>query len=54
MIDKKSSHYLKSSYERSLYGDEEYTTMERRFSMKGNDSDDVKSSYSWVKSSVMS
>ncbi|MFH0798175.1 MAG: hypothetical protein V1906_02065 [Candidatus Woesearchaeota archaeon] len=53
MIDKKSSHYLKSSYERSLYGDDSYTTLDRSYSMIGNNDVDVRTSSSWVKGSVM-
>jgi hypothetical protein len=53
-MDRKSAHYVRSSYERGLYGNDEYTTMERRFSMDGNSVEDIRPSYAWVKSSVMS
>lgn len=50
---KNSPEYMKSSFERKLYGDENYTTFERNFEINGNDKGEVRAAAPCVKRSVM-
>lgn len=52
-MNKNSPNYMKSSYERKLYGDENYTTFERNFEINGSDKEEVRAAAPWVKKSVM-
>ena len=52
-MNKNSPNYMKSSYERKLYGDENYTTFERNFEISGKDKEEVRVAAPWVKKSVM-
>lgn len=52
-VDKKSPCYMKSSYERSLYGNDDYTTFEREFKVKGNDKEEVRTAAPWIQRDVM-
>lgn len=52
-LNKNSPCYMKSSYERSLYGNENYTTFEREFKIDGKDKEEVRAAAPWVKKDVM-
>ena len=52
-MDKKSPTYMRSSFEQKLYGDDNYTTFERSFSIDGKSSGEVRGAAPWVKRSVM-
>jgi hypothetical protein len=52
-IKKNSPDYMKSSFERKLYGDENYTTFERNFEINGKDKEEIRAAAPWVKRSVM-
>jgi len=52
-MDKGSPHYMKSSIERKLYGDDNYTTYERNFRIDGNNREEVRAAAPWVKKTVM-
>ena len=52
-MNKNSPNYMKSSYERKLYGDENYTTFERNFEINGSGKEEVRVAAPWVKKSVM-
>jgi len=52
-LNKNSPTYMKSSYERKLYGDENYTTLEREFKIEGKDREEVRAAAPWVKGDVM-
>ncbi|MEM7816918.1 MAG: hypothetical protein QXZ20_03325 [Candidatus Aenigmatarchaeota archaeon] len=52
-MNKNSPHYMKSSYEVKCYGNDKYTTLERKLDVTGNDRDRVRSASSSIKSAVM-
>ena len=52
-MDKNSSHYMKSSYESSFYGNDSYTTLERNFDISGKNRDEVRAATPGVMRSVM-
>jgi hypothetical protein len=52
-LNKNSPSYMKSSYERKLYGNENYTTFEREFRIEGKDREEVRAAAPWVKKDVM-
>ena len=52
-MDKSSPNYMKSSYERKLYGNDNHTTFEREFKIDGRDREEVRAAAPWVKKDVM-
>ena len=52
-MDRNSPHYMKSSIETKLYGDDSYTTYERNFRIDGKSREEVRSAAPWVQKSVM-
>jgi hypothetical protein len=53
MVDKKSPYYVRSEYEWGFYGNENYTTFERKLKVVGKDRDTVKDVARGVKAEVM-
>ena len=51
-MNKNSPDYMKSSFERKLYGNENYTTYEREFKIEGKESEKVRGA-AGVKNDVM-
>jgi len=53
MVEKRSPYYVKSESEQKIYGNENYTTVEREVKVEGNDKDAVKWTAINVKGKVM-
>jgi len=53
MTDKRSPDYLKSEYRQSVYGNENYTTLERELKVEGKDEDSVRWTSVFTKGKVM-
>jgi hypothetical protein len=52
-MDRRSPSYMKSSFEYRVYGDDDYTTVERSFKIDGKDREEVRAAAPWVSKSVM-
>jgi hypothetical protein len=53
LTNRRSPHYMKSCFEDRCYGDDSYTTIDRRFEINGNSREDVRDAAPWVKRSAM-
>jgi len=53
MVNKKSPYYVRSEFTRRVYGNDNYTTLERKLKVTGMDRSRVKSEAEMTKSRVM-